>query len=152
MLRKILYFVLCYITILFAGLLYLDGARAGDVFELREVAVEYRNHFLLSEFQRNALIYPEPPKDGLDVDLRVSVIRYFGWDSIVHSVTTDGQFRGIGLHMRTYLNLTQEISFGHDHHSQHVLDREHPAMRFPAEDSVFVRLCIHCPKYRESLF
>jgi hypothetical protein len=153
MVRRIIEFICVYVMLICAFLLWFTGeTRASDVFTLRELSIEYRSYSLYSDQQRNMLIYPEPPKDGLDVSLNTAVLGYFGWDSTVHSVTSDAQFRGVGLDMRLYLNLTQEISFGHWHHSQHVLDRASPYMRFPAEDAFFVKIYLFRPKFQEALF
>ena len=152
MARQIIRFVCVYVMLLVSILLYMEKTYAGDVLDLKELSIEYKNYSVLSDYQRVALIYPDAPKDGLDVNINSTLLRYFGWDSKVHSVTDDGQYRGIGLQMAGYLNLTQEFSFGWQHHSQHVLDREHAFMRFPAEDLLFVKIYLYAPRFREALF
>lgn len=129
----------------------------GDGFkliELREAYIDYRNYAALNPNGRDMLIYPEPPKEGINLTLNTNIFKVFYWDSTIESSTTQGQYRSVGLETRLGVNLTEHLRFGFYHHSQHVLDRGHSYMdKFPVSDAVEIRFYLFRPKEeRHSVF
>ena len=123
----------------FAGLAQASGPH------VYELAVEYR-------WLRPGARLVELPNYQVNGKLQVS----FGielWDTIfwynrVHSASDPSQFRLVG--WETELTVIPARAIGWKwaewlelfaaHHSQHVLDAEHPFMRFPVEDSFGCRI------------
>lgn len=137
------------------GLLLLaTQALAGDDLRLTNLFVDYRNYHLLNDKARNVLTYPEPPKEGIDVNIQTRVLSHFFWDSKIMALTTDAQYRSIGLNMRAGVSLTQTLDVFYEHQSLHVIDRPINTMpKFPVEDSIGVRIYLYREKANpDSLF
>ena len=135
------------------GLLMFNEAAAVEPIKLRSLGIDYRNYSIVNPNARNPLITPEPPKDGLDLNLQIDFMSYIYWDSTIHSVTTSAQYRGVGLETRLGINITDHLATGLYHHSQHVLDRNHSGMKFPVEDAWEIRIKVfQAPEKRSSVF
>ena len=118
-------------------------AEASDwhVVDLTEASLNYRNYALLNPNARNLLIYPEHAKEGIDVGLKMDLLSYGYFDSQIESLTTDAQYRSIGLQFGLGLRVTDYLNVGYWHHSQHVLDRGPQSYeKFPSEDALEVRI------------
>lgn len=124
------------------------------VLGLDELSIEYKNYELVNDKARNLLIYPEHPKEGINVNINTDILTYLYWDSQIQSLTTGSQYRAIGLETRLGLRLSQYLYVGYWHHSQHLMDRAPATLpRFPSEDAVELKLFLFRAKSgRESLF
>lgn len=134
------------------NLLLLSNTYA-DVFELNELYIDYRHYKLVNPNSRNPLIYPEPPKEGINLGLKTDIMSYFYFDSEIQSLTTDGQYRSIGLDTRLGVRLSSNLELGFWHKSQHLLDKHHSYMdKFPSEDAVQIKYYLFQGKKRDGLF
>ena len=135
LLRRIAIYIATGITVLFALLLMTStDANAWQLIELNELQLNYKR-FMPNG--RNMLIYPDPPKEALNLGINLDVAHYFYWDSVVESLTNDGQYKSVGLASKIGVRLTPAFSVQYEHHSQHVLDGTHSYMwKYPVEDSV----------------
>ena len=115
------------------------------VIELQEVAVDYRNYAIVNDQQRNLLVYPEPPKEGLNLDVKIDLFSGLMYaNSLIEAMTVSSQYRGIGLVQQVGFHLGKFADLGWYHHSQHVMDR--PIMSipsFPTEDAIQLRIYIY---------
>jgi hypothetical protein len=139
------------------GTLISRVAHAADsyhIIDLNELTLDYRNFAVLNPNARNMLIYPEPPKEGINVGMKVDVLTYLYWDSQIEALTTDAQYRAIGLETRLGVRVSHYLEIGYLHHSQHLIDRDHAYMnKYPVEDSIQVKLYLYRAKgEREPLF
>lgn len=108
-----------------------------DVMKLNEVSVEYH---LIQPGSRIASIpqYRAVSEVGLTVDL--SLAQYLYLRSFVHSLSDDSpQVRHVGLAFEGGLRVWR-IETGWYHHSEHVLEGQHPLFRFPVRDGLFLRI------------
>lgn len=129
-------------------------ADMGDLLSLNQFALDYKNFAAINPNARNLLIYPEPPKEGINLDINLDVLKYGYWDSEIQSLTTDGQYRAIGLETRLGVRLFDSLEVGYWHHSQHVLDRQIQSIpSFPVEDALELKIILFKSKEkREGLF
>lgn len=129
----------------FVMLLLSTPSRAFDLIELDSLAIDYKNYKLLSTTQRDLLIYPESPYEGINVEINSSLffdLMYF--NSTIEGLTTSAQYRGIGLQERVGFRVFNILEVGWYHHSQHVLDREIQSIpTFPAEDAIELKLYLY---------
>lgn len=127
-----------------AGALCLSHeAQADDwhVLDLRDLGINYRNYAIVNDHARNLLIYPEYPKEGINVILNTTLFTYGYWDSTIESLTTGSKYQAIGLETRLGLNVTDNAQLGYWHHSQHNLDRNEMTIpKFPSEDALEFRI------------
>lgn len=128
-------------------------ARAG-LLDLRDMGIDYKNYAVVNPKARNSLIYPEAPKEGVNLLLNMDVLTFGYWDNTVETLTTDGQYRSIGLLTRLGVRVTRDVHVGYEHHSQHLIDRHHSYMhKFPVEDAVTLRIYLFQRRYpAESVF
>lgn len=121
--------------------------------DLNELSIQYDNYAALNDKARNALIYPDHPKEGINVNVNTTVARFGYVDSIIETLTNSGQYASIGLNIRLGLRVTDNLEFGIHHHSQHLLDRAHSYMdKFPSEDSVQLKLYLYREKNNGGMF
>lgn len=133
--------------------LWLSEANAWELISLRDLSINYRHYGLVNPNGRDSLLYPEPPKEGVDVLINTSLLDVFYWDSEIESLTTDGQYRSIGLETRLGVNLTSYWTLGFYHHSQHLLDRHHSFMdKFPVADALETRIYLYRGREQGSLW
>lgn len=81
---------------------------------------------------------------SLSMDLKaVDVSRWFPahlyWRNRVHGELDTSQFRLIGWQFELGIRIGL-IELYRAHHSQHILDAQHPWMRFPVQDTIGVRV------------
>lgn len=124
------------------------------VVDLNELTLNYRNYAYLNPYARNLLIYPEHAKEGIDVGLKMDLLYYGFFDSQIESLTTDAQYRSIGLQFGLGVRVSDYLNVGYWHHSQHVLDRGPVSYdKYPSEDAIEVRIFVYKSKNgRNSLF
>lgn len=121
--------------------------------QLDEVNIDYKNYAIISDQQRNLLIYPEHPKESLNLNLNTTFAKYGYFNSTVESLTTSSQYRGIGLQLSLGVRLSKYLDFGYWHHSQHVMDREMLSIpTFPTEDTMEIKLYLYRTDKKESIF
>jgi len=128
------------------GSLLLPSSTLADnwhVIDLHEVRLDYRR---FHESGRDPLFVDSTPKEGLDLGISTNILRYFGWDSIVHSKTNAAQYKYVSLETRLYLRVTESLEVGYYHHSQHLLDSAYPHQRFPVADALQINLYIYRAK------
>lgn len=142
------------IVIILGMLLALRSEAHWHVLELKELSFNYKNYAILNEKARNALLYPESPKEGLNVSICTDIFSYFYFDSTLETLTTGAQYRGVGLLLGVGIRLSDALSLGYYHHSQHVLDRDYSAMpKFPVEDALELKIYLYKNREaREGLF
>lgn len=132
---------------------HLVNADDSSLIRLREVSVDYNNFYIFNKNARNPITYPDPPKEGLNLNLKIDYLKYFYFNSIVEGLTTKEQYRGVGLNLQTGLRLTSFFEIGLYHHSQHALDRYFESMvRFPVEDALHIKVYLFNRESVESLF
>lgn len=126
--------------------LIMEKGHADDyhVIDLNELNLDYKNFKMINDKARDPLVYPEPPKEGVDVNLDLGLVNNYGyWNSSVQSLTVDSQYRSIGLVMHLGVHLTEYLDVGYFHHSAHVLDEQQPYMPFLTEDAVEVKIFLY---------
>lgn len=124
-----------------------------DLIELNELSINYRNYAVLGDKQRNLLIYPESPKEGIDLGMKLDLLDVIYSDSKIESLTTSSQYQGVGLDTRLGIRITQSTELGIWHHSQHVLDRKQGNIgKFPSENAIELKVFIFKRDRRLSLF
>ncbi len=122
------------------------------IIDLNELSLDYKNYALVNDKARNLLIYPEHPKEGVDVTLNMDILSKGYLDSQIESLTTSAQYRSIGLQLRAGVRISEHLEFGYWHHSQHVLDRDVGYYdKFPSEDAVEIKLFIYRADKRDSI-
>lgn len=138
------------------GVLLAMNAQAFELVKLDTLALDYRNYTMVNPNGHEAMTYPNPPKEAINLEMNLDVVYAFYFDSVVESMTTDSQFRDIGLQLRLGVRITDYLEIGLLHHSQHQLDRDQqlPMGHFPESDSVQIKLYIFRanPSGRGSLF
>lgn len=121
--------------------------------ELNQVALDYRNYGMLNDKARNLLIYPEHPKEAINVIVNIDLLKFAYWNSTIESLTTPSQYKSIGLDTRLGLRVSNFLELGIWHHSQHVLDGTQSYMsKFPSEDAVQVKLFLYRKEKQDSIF
>lgn len=131
---KLKLFLVAIILVLATVLARQPEASEFKLLELQDASVHYRRY---KDGGRDAVVYPETPKDGLLVNLDMDVLRYLYWNNTVGSIATENQYRAVWLNSKVGIRLTDLVSVQMNHKSTHVLDREHSYMSgFPVEDSV----------------
>jgi hypothetical protein len=149
--------------ILIAVVLLLVPATANaDVFEIRELYLINKNFF---EGSRSFYI-SESDIENRDLDREVSLFwnidlidGMFYFDNQLISYTdrnsesgeTD-QFRFMGWHFKFGARITSFLDVGYAHFSGHLLDAEYPRMKFPVEDSWYVRIDFYEKHDRGGMF
>jgi hypothetical protein len=129
--------------IFLALLVMLPKAHALEGLVLQELSIDYKNYSALNPKARNLLIYPEFPKEGINVGIKTTLFGVFYWDSTIESLTTSAQYRAIGLQTGFGLRF-KRVDIGAWHHSQHCIDRECTTLpKFPSEDAIHVKLYIY---------
>jgi hypothetical protein len=121
--------------------------------ELKELYIDYKNYSWVSDYSRNMLIYPESPKEAVNLGVEMDLFRVFYWNSEIQSLTTSSKYESVGLDTRLGLRLFESLEVGWFHKSQHVLDRKHSYMpKYPSEDAIQIKIFIYSDKNRRSLF
>jgi hypothetical protein len=123
-------------------------SQAWDIFELREVTIDYKSIEFGSTdpvFQSSGLQNREPDK-YLGVNINLDIFHYFYMNNLVHGTSdspTDksgnGQFRIIGWQYELGLHFTEFLDLTYGHHSQHLLDYQ-GTNHFPVENYIGFRL------------
>jgi hypothetical protein len=122
------------------------------IIDLEELFVDYKNYGVINEKQRHLLIYPESPKEGLNLNVNTSLVTYGYFNSVIESLTTSGQYRGIGLQISLGIRIFKFLDVGFYHHSQHVLDREITTLpKFPTEDALQIKLYLYRKNSSDSI-
>lgn len=134
--------ILVFVTVYF---IFLISVVRADFMDLKEVSIDYKNFRMINPNARNPLIWPEVPKEGLNLYLDTDVL----WGIMyvkaeVESLTTEAQYREIGLTARFGVHLGDWVNLGLYHRSEHVLD-EAPLspMGFPEEDALELKVYLY---------
>lgn len=137
-------------------MLLIGNAQAFELIKLDTLAIDYRNYAMVNPNGHEPVVYPDPPKEAINLEMNLDVVYAFYIDSTVESMTADSQFRDVGLLIRAGLRITDYLELGLIHHSQHELDRTQqlPMGHFPESDAVQLKLYIYRanPSGRGSLF
>jgi len=139
------------------GLLLIVASRADASYrliELRELSIDYKNYAWLNPNARHPLLYPEHPKEGVDLNLKTDLFDWFFWDNSIKSLTTGSQYRTVGLETRFGVYVSDYLNVGYYHQSQHLLERSHHSIpKFPVEDAVEFKLYLYRDRpARDSMF
>ncbi len=125
------------------GLVMLTTASA-DILELDSLYIDYKNFAIINDKNRNMLTYPEPAKEGINLGVDTTLLGFVYFNSVVESLTTDAQYRSVGLDTRLGIRLSPFMEFGYYHHSQHVLDRPHSYVpKFLVEDALELKIYLY---------
>lgn len=130
-------------------------ANASDfkVMELQELSIDYKNFSMLNANNYNSLLYPEKAKESLNVNINTNFLNYAYWDSTIESMTTDKQYRSIGLETRVGVRIHSYVDLGLYHHSEHLIDRPHDFMsHFPVVDAIELKLYLFRKQKPDTLF
>ena len=120
---------------------------------LDELSLDYKNYSIVNDHQRNLLIYPDSPKEGINVNINSTLMNYVYFNNTIESLTTDGQYRGIGLQLSLGLRLSNYFDVGYYHHSQHTIDRAIMSIpAFPTEDALQFKLYFYRKVGKDSVF
>ncbi len=140
-------------SVIILFLSWIADASEFKLLELHEIALDYRNFSALNDKARNFITYPDPVKEGLNLDTKVDVLKYGYCDFIIESLTTGAQYRGIGLELRLGIRVHSAIEVGLYHHSQHAIDKQLESLpKYPSEDAIQVKLYLYRRDGRNSLF
>ena len=113
-------------------------APAFELLKLQEVGLTYRQFVAHA---RHPLLYPEAPKEALGVNLNIDIVDWLYWNPSVYAMTTESQYRSVGLAFNLGVHLTRWLDISYYHQSQHLLERQHSYMnKFPVEDGVEVKI------------
>jgi len=109
--------------------------------QLHDAYVQYTRYF---DGGRYPLITNAGNPEGrlgheLNLSLNLDIFKYGLWDSTVHSMTDQSQFRLVGLESRLGARITPNVEINYYHYSQHSLDYSFP-WGFPVQDGVQLRL------------
>lgn len=123
------------------------------IVDLNEVYLDYRNYSMVNPNARNLLIYPDTPKEAINVGIKLDLLKYMYIDNEIQSITTDAQYKGIGLDLRIGVRATSWLEVGLWHRSQHVLDGTQSFMggNFPSEDAFNVKVYLFRKYKRDSV-
>lgn len=143
-----IFFKALIITILFIGFLLLTAINIrADSFVLKEISIDIKQYSIINGKARNLLIYPDNPKEGLNLNIETDILKFMYSSTTIESLTSQSQFRGVGMISRFGFHLTDSIDLGFYHHSQHVLDREIQTLpKFPTEDAIQLKFFLYKPK------
>jgi len=138
-------------AIIFVIDLWIIGSAYSDDFHivnLNELSLDYKNYHVVNPNAHNMLIWPNVPKEGVNVGIKLDLFKYLYWDSTIESLTDDAQYASIGLETRLGVRVSDSLELGFYHHSQHVLDSQYTYMNghFPEEDAVEVKLYLYKEK------
>jgi len=147
-------FVVGLLAYLVVSLIGRDAGAKDWVLGLDELSLDYRNHAVMNPNQRDPLLFPESPKEAINVNIKTDIFQVIGWDSQIQSQTTDSQYRSIGLQTSLMLRVTQHLDVGVWHQSNHLLDRAPATLpRFPSQDALQIKLYLfRANPARESVF
>lgn len=135
------------------GFLGFPRSAAADGLELQSVRVDYIRFF---DGAHDPLITQNGQKGRalgaqLDLHVDVDVLRYFFWNSTVHSLTDRrmhngeeaGQFREVNLQMQFGLRLLSVLDVYYWHSSTHLLDATYTGGHFPVQDGLGLTLKLY---------
>ena len=119
-----------------------------DAIEVKELSLQFdRFH----DSARIPSLYPYKAHEGLALNMNLNLWGPVYWDNQVHALMDTGQYRSVGWEFQVglapmrWLSLSDRdwLRIAYRHHSQHLLEAL-PAtgIRFPVEDSFFVKLFI----------
>jgi hypothetical protein len=119
-------------------------AHAKQFGELQELYVDFKNFAVLNDNQRNPVIYPSPPYEGLNFGEHMNLFWGVGYlDAEVESLTDSAQFREVGLNYRMGVHLGHHVDFGLWHLSQHVLDEPNPPGYYPFQTALELKVWLY---------
>lgn len=119
------------------------SSHAYQLIKLQEVDLVFRK-FVPG---RSALLYPEAPKEALGVSLAIDIADWFYWNPAVYAMTTDAQYRSVGLEFNLGIHLTKWLDVSYFHHSEHLLERTHSFMnKFPVADAIELKFKLYQTK------
>lgn len=123
------------------------------ILQLDELSIDYRNYTLINPKARNILLYPDPPKEAVNVNINTSLLKFGYFNSIIESLTTDSQYRTIGLQVFLGIRISKYADLGLWHRSQHYLDGQFVSIpKFPSEDALQVKLYLYKRQKQDTIF
>lgn len=138
-------------------------ARAGDfqLLYLNELSFDVKSYMDGGHYPTitdNGLYGGRLLDKELNLTVKTDIMRYFYWDSTIHSMTDrtkdkqHGQFRTVGLEFGFGVRLSSSVEFGYYHFSEHMLDASFP-WHFPVRDAVQLKVYLYRAKgERETIF
>lgn len=143
-LRDLLVLVAVFLFAYGTGILW---SRMGWGAELDRLAIEYGRYHPSARM-------PEMPgftaKEGLAVLFDMKLAGPLYWRNRVHAKTDPGQYRSIGWQFELGADpffwndsLKNHLELFYAHHSQHLLEGQHPWMKFPVNDQLGLRWNIY---------
>lgn len=107
-------------------------------FHLNEVSLDYAR---FKEGSRDAILAPSRPKERVDLNVNLDLLRYFYLNNQVHSMTDTTQFRLIGWKYQLGVHLGSFADLYYQHFSQHILDQAYND--FPLENTIGLKLYLY---------
>jgi len=127
-----------------------EPIEAADLVELNEVSIQYKN--FVSD-GRDLLVYPEVHREALSLNVNTNFLSVLFWNNSIHTITTEAQYRSVGLESRLGVRISRYLEVSYYHFSQHLLDRASATLpRFPVSDAVEVKLIIYGGQNQRSIF
>jgi hypothetical protein len=113
--------------------------------ELNEMYLDYRSYSTISSNQRNLLLYPEVPKEMINVGFNTDLAKYGYWNNEIQSLTTGQAFKSVGLDSRLGVRITNWLEVGLWHRSLHILEGVYSNMdgRYPNENALQIKIFLY---------
>jgi hypothetical protein len=140
---RMIYYVLA-LLIAFASIRF-GSANDYHILDVSTAYVDYKHYAVLNDHAIDPMLFPEFPKEGLTLGVDMGLIHNYGyWNIAVEALTTDSQYRNVGLEMWLGFHLTHYLDLGYYHHSAHLLDTPQPFLpMFQHEDALNVKIYLY---------
>lgn len=106
---------------------------------LEEASVDYAR---FKDDSRDPVMYPYTPKERLDTNLNLSLLKYGFINNTIHSETDKDQFRIIGWQYQMGVHIGPWIDLYAEHFSQHLLDTE-GTRPYPVTNALGVKIFLY---------
>jgi hypothetical protein len=131
---------------------FITRVSRAEIVDLNEVTLTYKNYQMVHKNNRHLLLWPEKPKEAITTTLNFDILKYAFWNNNIHAMTTDSQYRSIGLETRLGIRILPQLDISFYHFSQHLLERAHSSvLPYPLEDAVEIRFNIFNKNKRDSI-
>lgn len=122
-------------------LIYAYHASAAEPWglDLKEVSADYAR---FKDGSRDPVMYPDTPKERLDVNINMGVLRYVYMNNMIHSETDQSQFRVIGWKYQMGIHIGSWADLYAEHFSQHLLDTQGQTA-YPVQNLIGLKLYIY---------
>ncbi len=120
--------------------LIISNSYGKDMLKLEDLSVEVEKYEIMGNTRHPYMYKDAPPNYGLNLNMKLSLMKYLYNNSQVLSLTDQSQFRFIGLKMENGIEI-DKINIYHRHFSGHALDTTYQdKYRFPEENAIGIRI------------